>query len=155
MDTMDCVGIIVVQAALCCLKNGYLRTAYTILRSQELGVRPLCGTHSYRRGSVEIIITESWRAAWRVCLRHPDSYLDSERGLVKIIMKIPIKKYIMDESLTWEDRYKKLVAHHAEETAWMIAEIKRLEAEVKDACEVGCGQCATCERINEQARKAQ
>lgn len=44
-------------------------------------------------------------------------------------MKIPIKKYVMDESLSWEERYKKLEAHHLEETTWLIAEVKRLEEE--------------------------
>jgi hypothetical protein len=30
----------------------------------------------------------------------------------------PIKKYIMDESLSWEERYKQLDAHHYKETSW-------------------------------------
>jgi hypothetical protein len=45
-------------------------------------------------------------------------------------MKIPIKKYIMNESLTWEERYKELEAHHKEETKWMIKRIKELEKKV-------------------------
>lgn len=40
-------------------------------------------------------------------------------------MKIPIKKYVMDESLSWEERYAQLDAHHCEETKWLIAEAKR------------------------------
>ncbi len=44
-------------------------------------------------------------------------------------MKIPIKKYVMNEALSWEERYRKLEAHHLEEMTWMIAEIKRLEQE--------------------------
>lgn len=42
-------------------------------------------------------------------------------------MKIPIKKYVMDESLSWEERYRQLEKHHEEETLWMIEEIRRLE----------------------------
>jgi len=45
-------------------------------------------------------------------------------------MKIPIKKYVMDESLSWEERYRQLEAHHKEETGWMIKEIKEVEAEL-------------------------
>jgi hypothetical protein len=47
-------------------------------------------------------------------------------------MKIPIKKYIDDLSLSWEERYKRLENHHMEETAWMIKEIKRLEKLIID-----------------------
>ena len=39
-------------------------------------------------------------------------------------MKIPIKKYIMDGSLSWEDRYKQLEKHHEEETTYLIAQLK-------------------------------
>ena len=42
-----------------------------------------------------------------------------------ISMKIPIKKYVMDESLSWEERYLKLEAHHKEETEWLIAYIEK------------------------------
>lgn len=42
-------------------------------------------------------------------------------------MKIPIKKYVMDESASWEERYRKLEAHHEMETTWMIGEIQFLE----------------------------
>src|SRR5574341_1024424 len=38
----------------------------------------------------------------------------------------------MDESLPWEQRYQQLDAHHQEETAWMISEIQRLEAENRE-----------------------
>ena len=43
-------------------------------------------------------------------------------------MKIPIKKYVDDATLTWEQRYTRLETHHKEETEWLIAEAKRLEA---------------------------
>jgi hypothetical protein len=44
-------------------------------------------------------------------------------------MKIPIKKYVMDETLSWEERYRQLEAHHLEETQWLLAEIERIKKE--------------------------
>lgn len=44
-------------------------------------------------------------------------------------VRVPIKKYVMDESLSWEERYKKLEAHHLEEVTWLIEEVKRLRRE--------------------------
>lgn len=41
-------------------------------------------------------------------------------------VKIPIKKYEMDESLSWEDRYKKLEKHHEKETQWLISQLAQL-----------------------------
>ena len=32
----------------------------------------------------------------------------------------------MDESLSWEERYKQLEAHHKEETTYLIDKIKQL-----------------------------
>ena len=45
-------------------------------------------------------------------------------------MKVPIKKYVEDTSLTWEERYKRLDAHHIEETSWMMNRIKFLKADL-------------------------
>lgn len=42
-------------------------------------------------------------------------------------MRIPIKKYVADELLPWEQRYGQLEKHHEEETSWMIEEIANLE----------------------------
>ena len=39
-------------------------------------------------------------------------------------MKIPIKKYVDDPSLTWEERYKRLEAHHKEETEYLIEQLR-------------------------------
>lgn len=39
-------------------------------------------------------------------------------------MKIPIKKYVMDETLTWKERYKQLEKHHEEETKYLISLLK-------------------------------
>jgi hypothetical protein len=48
-------------------------------------------------------------------------------------MKISIKAYVMDESLSWEERYKQLEAHHNEETKWLIRRIASLE-EIVEVC---------------------
>lgn len=44
--------------------------------------------------------------------------------------RIPIKRYVMDETLSWEERYRKLEAHHEEETKYLIGRIGELEREV-------------------------
>jgi hypothetical protein len=37
----------------------------------------------------------------------------------------------MDESLSWEERYKKLDAHHLEETTFLLEHIKELEEQIR------------------------
>ena len=44
--------------------------------------------------------------------------------------KMKIKKYSDDATLTWEERYKKLEAHHLEETHELIGVIQQLESEL-------------------------
>lgn len=39
---------------------------------------------------------------------------------------IKVKKYRMDSSLSWEERYYQLDAHHVEETTFLIEEVRRL-----------------------------
>ena len=43
--------------------------------------------------------------------------------------RIPIKKYEDDPSLPWQERYRRLEAHHLEETSFLIARIGELELE--------------------------
>lgn len=45
--------------------------------------------------------------------------------------KIKIKKFVDDSSLTCEERYNKLQAHHLEETVELIHVIQELEAELE------------------------
>jgi hypothetical protein len=42
-------------------------------------------------------------------------------------MKIPIKAFRDDPSLSWEERFNLLKAHHEEETVFLIDKIKELE----------------------------
>ena len=42
-------------------------------------------------------------------------------------MRIPIKKYEMDESLSWEERYHQLEAHHEEETTWFVERFGKID----------------------------
>lgn len=46
-------------------------------------------------------------------------------------MKIPIKKYVMNENLSWEERYKQLEKHHEEETKFLIDKIRELESDLE------------------------
>lgn len=54
---------------------------------------------------------------------------------------IKVKKYKMDESLSWEERYKQLEAHHIEETTFLIEELRMnnidIPREVTDQMEDG------------------
>jgi hypothetical protein len=50
--------------------------------------------------------------------------------------RIPIKRYVDDESLPWEARYQRLLAHHAEETTFLIQRIEELEQQL-DAASTG------------------
>lgn len=43
---------------------------------------------------------------------------------------IKVPRYEMDESLSWEERYKKLEEHHIEECNFLIAEIRKLAEEL-------------------------
>ena len=42
-------------------------------------------------------------------------------------LRIPLNKYVMDESLSWEERYRQLEAHHEDETGFLIDYITRFE----------------------------
>lgn len=42
---------------------------------------------------------------------------------------IKVKKYKMDETLSWEDRYKQLEKHHMEETTFLINKVRELAQE--------------------------
>ncbi len=44
---------------------------------------------------------------------------------------IKVKKYKMDETLSWEDKYIQLEQHHIEETTFLINKVRELAAELK------------------------
>lgn len=66
-------------------------------------------------------------------------------------MKIPIKKFEDDVCAPVHERFDKLLAHHTEETTWMVGEIRRLEIvlaaarHVRRGCDCDyddrCGRC--------------
>lgn len=67
---------------------------------------------------------------------------------------IPIKKYAMDETLSWEESYRQLEAHHLEEVGFLVTRIEQFEAVVDLAREVrrGCQcdydyRCSNCAAI--------
>ena len=43
---------------------------------------------------------------------------------------IKVKKYSMDENLTWEERYNKLNEHHIEETNFLINKIREIVSNI-------------------------
>lgn len=43
---------------------------------------------------------------------------------------IKVKKYTMDESKSWEERYKELEAHHIEECNFLIDKVRELAAKL-------------------------
>lgn len=51
--------------------------------------------------------------------------------------RIPIKRYEFDPSLSWEQSYRLLEAHHRDETEFLISVIEGFEKE--DFC-YDCGQ---------------
>lgn len=43
---------------------------------------------------------------------------------------IKVKRYVMDESLSWEERYMQLEAHHEKETSFLIEKIREIVKEL-------------------------
>jgi len=39
---------------------------------------------------------------------------------------IKVKRYVDDETLSWEERYNRLMKHHEEETTFLIDEVNKL-----------------------------
>ena len=44
---------------------------------------------------------------------------------------IKVKRYKMDESKSWEERYKELDAHHIAETTFLIDKVRELAERLK------------------------
>ena len=65
--------------------------------------------------------------------------------------KIPIKRYVMDEAASWEQRYLLLEEHHNEETRFLIKRIAELETSTTCA---HCGAtiaCTPCLRVENRS----
>ena len=43
---------------------------------------------------------------------------------------IKVKKYVMDEEKSWQERYVELEKHHIEETSFLIEEVRKLAEEI-------------------------
>ena len=43
---------------------------------------------------------------------------------------IKVPRYVMDESKTWEERYRQLEEHHVRETTFLIEKVRELAAEL-------------------------
>lgn len=49
---------------------------------------------------------------------------EEKRDILENYKWIKVKKYVMDEDLSWEERYRKLDEHHIEETNFLINKIR-------------------------------
>jgi hypothetical protein len=54
---------------------------------------------------------------------------EEKKEILETYKWIKVKKYVIDENLSWENRYKKLNEHHIEETNFLINKIREM---VKD-----------------------
>jgi hypothetical protein len=55
-----------------------------------------------------------------------DDFMKQLDSLTKDYSWIKVKRYVDDESLTWEERYARLMKHHEEETTFLINEVNKL-----------------------------
>ena len=51
---------------------------------------------------------------------------EEKREILETYKWIKVKKYVMDENISWEERYKKLDEHHIEETNFLISKIREI-----------------------------
>lgn len=49
-----------------------------------------------------------------------------KKELLETYKWIKVKRYVDDASLTWEERYRKLEAHHVEETTFLIEKLRAI-----------------------------
>lgn len=54
---------------------------------------------------------------------------EEKRDILENYKWIKVKKYVMDENLSWEERYRKLDEHHIEETNFLINKIREIVKE--------------------------
>ncbi len=45
---------------------------------------------------------------------------------------IKVPRYVMDESKSWEERYRELEAHHIQETTFLIETVRELAVRLKE-----------------------
>ena len=51
---------------------------------------------------------------------------EEKQIILKTYKWIKVKKYVDDQSLSWEERYKRLEKHHLEETNFLIDKIREV-----------------------------
>jgi hypothetical protein len=51
---------------------------------------------------------------------------EEKETILKTYKWIKVPKYIDDDTLSWEERYKRLNAHHIEETTFLIDKIRSI-----------------------------
>lgn len=54
---------------------------------------------------------------------------DAEKKLLDFLLRnqvrVPVKKFVDDESLSWEERFNNLNQHHLAETGWLIGQLEK------------------------------
>ena len=50
--------------------------------------------------------------------------ISEKKEILETYKWIKVKKYIDDDNLSWEDRYKKLENHHIDETNFLINKLR-------------------------------
>ncbi len=51
---------------------------------------------------------------------------EERKEILETYKWIKVKKYVMDETVSWEERYKKLEEHHVDETNFLINKIREI-----------------------------
>jgi len=77
--------------------------------------------------------------------------------------RIPVKNYVMDEALSWEERYRQLEAHHLEEVDFLVKRVGQFEAvldnvkEIRRGCDCDydyrCSNCSVIVRVQDRIKK--
>jgi len=52
--------------------------------------------------------------------------IEEKEEILKTYKWIRVKKFVDNESLTWEERYRLLEKHHMEETKFLIEKIREI-----------------------------
>lgn len=76
-----------------------------------------------------IIGTKEFLIGEKVKLKFYNMLPEDKKEILESYRWIKVKKYIDDENLTWEERYKNLMEHHLKETEFLINKIRSI---VKD-----------------------
>lgn len=55
---------------------------------------------------------------------------EEKESILNTYKWIKVKRYVDDESLSWEERYRRLEKHHLEETNFLIDKVREIVKEL-------------------------